>query len=145
MYDGRLECRFWLRSGGHAFALISPESGDVERRFELSQSPQGISRSPQGDRFAFDVLQSANAPERDIRVCEIKSNRCETLSHPANDFIPFWTPDGRLLFNSDRGRTIGIWGAEMANLLPSSPAELILDLGRSWVGPFGFSREGVLF
>jgi len=48
MYDGRLECRFWLRSGGLAFALISPESRDVERRFELSQSPQGISRSPQG-------------------------------------------------------------------------------------------------
>ena len=145
LFDGRLECRFWLRSGGHTFALLSPESGKIERRFELAQSPQGISRSPQGDRLAFDVLQAVNAPERDIRVCEIKSNRCETLSHPANDFIPFWTPDGRLLFNSDRGRTIGIWGTDMTDLHPSSPPELILDLGRSWIGPFGFSRAGVLF
>lgn len=143
--DGRLECRFWLRGGGHAFALLSPESGQVELRFEIAQSPQGISRSPQGDRLAFDVLQAVNAPERDIRVCEIKSNRCETLPHPANDFIPFWTPDGRLLFNSDRGRTIGIWATEMADLHPSSPAELILDLGRAWIGPYGFSRDGVLF
>jgi serine/threonine protein kinase len=143
--DGLLECRFWLRGAGHAFALLSPESGAVKRRFDISQSPQGISRSPHGDRLAFDVLQSSNAPERDIRVCEMSSNRCETLSHPANDFIPFWTPDGRLLFNSDRGRTIGIWGVEMVNLLPSGPAELILDLGRSWVSPFGFSRAGILF
>ena len=143
--DGLLECRLWLRDGTHAFAVISPDSGEVRQRFDLPDSPQGISRSPQADRVAFDVLQSKEGPERDIRICQFDSRQCATFAHPANDFIPFWAPDGRLLFNSDRGRTIGIWAMNVRGLVQSSPADQIADLGRSWVGPVGFSRAGTLF
>jgi hypothetical protein len=143
--DFLIECRLWLSSRTHAYAPLSPESGAFDRVLELSQSPQGIARSPDGRRMAFDVIQTDGAPERDIRVCDLTSEECVTVEHPANDFLPFWTPNGRLLFNSDRGRTIGIWGMDMRNLEPSSSPELVADLGRAWLGALGFTQAGVLF
>jgi eukaryotic-like serine/threonine-protein kinase len=143
--DDLIESRLWLSSRTHAFALLSPESGAFDRVLELPQSPQGIARSPDGRRIAFDVLQADGAPERDIRVCDLTSKACATIAHPASDFLPFWTPDGRLLFNSDRGRTIGLWGMDVRHLEPSSSPELVADLGRAWLSAFAFAASGKLF
>lgn len=143
--DDLIECRLWLSSRTHAFALLSPESGAFNRVLELPQSPQGIARSRDGRLIAFDVLQTHGAPERDIRVCDLTLKACATVAHPANDFLPFWAPDGRLLFNSDRGRTLGIWGIDLRNLEPSSSPELVADLGRAWLSALGFTQAGVLF
>jgi len=64
------------------------------------------------------------------------------VSHPADDFAPLWTPDGRrLLFLSDRTGSLGLWLLNVSDVTrPGPPALLKEDLGRVW--PLGITRQG---
>ena len=145
-HDQLLVSRLWRNGGTQAAALVSPVSGKLEVIFEFDSPPQGVSRSPDGRFLAFDVLRSPEGPERDIRVCELATLACETIAaHPAIDALPIWTPDGRLLFNSDRAGTMGLWAVELAGLRQAASPELLFDTGRGRMIPSGFGPDGLFF
>jgi serine/threonine-protein kinase len=142
----RILSRLWRKGRPQAAALLSPFSGDLEVIFEYESPPQGFSLSPDGRLLAFDALQSPDGPERDIRVCDLSTRACETVAaHPAIDVQPIWTPDGRLLFNSDRGGTMGLWSVTLSGLRQAAAPELIRDTGRGRMVPQGFGSNGLFF
>ena len=96
--------------------------------------------------LAFDFLQSPGGPERDIRVCDLETRACEAVAtHPAIDAQPVWAPDGRLLFNSDRAGTMGLWAVELSGLRQVAAAELVRDTGRGRMVARGFGPNGLLY
>jgi serine/threonine-protein kinase len=142
--DDRLEGRAWLANGAQAAILVAPASGALEKVFDFPhQAPQSFSRSPDGRHIAFDVRQSQSSSERDIQVCDVVSRNCATVvAHPANDFFPVWSSHRRLLFNSDRAGTMGLWAVDLDGLRAAASPELIRDTGRARISPLGFSRRG---
>lgn len=144
-HDQRIAARIWRKDNSQAVALLTPATGALEVALELEDVPQGLHRSPDGRYLAMDVLQAEDAPERDIRVCDLSSRTCETpVSHPANDVSPHWTPDGRLFFVSDRAGTMGLWAVDLQGMRPSASPVLIRDTGRSVLGAAGFGG-GIFF
>ena len=143
--DGFIGGWLWRHDGTEAFVLLSPETGAIETAIELTAPWTSFWRSPDGRFLALDVLEATDRAERDIQVCDLASDRCSVLAHPANDFYPHWAPDGRLFFNSDRGGTIGLWAVEMNGLAARAIPVLLRDMGRTTVLPYGFTTEGTLF
>jgi hypothetical protein len=146
--DGQLHF-YALRVAGTglkgSLGLMDPNVGALEIAFEFPDLPQRSERSPDGDRLAFDLLQDDGSGARDVQVCDLRSHACAAVaSHPAHDFNPVWTPDGRLIFNSDRLGTNGLWITSIDGLRASAPERLV-DLGRTLVWPLGFTETGDLF
>jgi Tol biopolymer transport system component len=66
------------------------------------------------------------------------------VQHPANDSLPTWAPDGRLLFVSNRRSTPGFWIVAVADGKPQGPPELVMaDVGDRF--PVGFTPDGSLY
>jgi serine/threonine-protein kinase len=145
-HDQQIVSRIWRRNGTSAAALISPASGSMDVLLEFDGLPQGFSRSPDGRLLAYDVRQTADGPERDIRVCDLTTGGCEAIAaHPAIDVMPVWAPDGRLLFNSDRAGTMGLWAVTLAGLRAAASPELLRDTGRALLSVTGFGPDGLVF
>jgi Tol biopolymer transport system component len=145
-FDNHVACRVWRRDGTQALALLSPSAGSLDAVFTFPGAPNTFTRSSDGRFVAFDARQSESGPERDIRVCEIASNRCATIAqHPANDVSPVFAPDGRLLFVSDRSGVWGIWGVRLDGLSAAQPPDLVQDTGRSRPSPIGFAGDGAFY
>jgi Tol biopolymer transport system component len=73
------------------------------------------------------------------------SHEAVLVEHPANDFSPIWTPDGRrILFTSDRTGAFGIWILSVVDGNPQGAPELLrADMGRTW--PVRFVRGDSFF
>ena len=143
--DGRIEARVWRATGTQALLLLSPRTGAVEGAFGFPAPPQLFARSPDGSRIAFDTLQSPAGPERDIVVCAVATSRCVTaIRHPAHDSSPAWTPDGRLVFLSDRSGVYALWAVTVGGLQAGPPVHL-RDTGRARPTPLGFDAHGTLY
>lgn len=143
--DERLSARLWRADNTQAFVLLSVTSGAVEREFDFPGFPQGFSRSPDGRRLAFDVLQVADRPERDIRVCDLTSEGCANVaSHPGHDFYPIWAGDDRLLFNSDRSGLLGLYLLRFDPQGHPTVPRLVREVGRG-LRPIGITGDGTLF
>jgi hypothetical protein len=128
-----------------SLGLMDPNVGALEIAFEFPDIPQRHERSPDGDRLAFDLLQDDGSGARDVQICDLRSHACAAVAaHPAHDFNPVWTPDGRLMFNSDRLGSNGLWITSIDGLRASAPERLV-DLGRTLVWPLGFTATGDFF
>jgi Tol biopolymer transport system component len=101
--------------------------------------------SPDGRDIAYDLRAGENAPEMDVFVLAVDGSRDLTVaSHPSNDRVMGWTPDGkRLLFSSDRSGTNGLWAQAFAERQPQGRPDLVKpDLGP--VSSMGVTRSGAL-
>ena len=115
--EPRIESRLWLKDGGHLLGSLTPETGAIEAVYGFPVVPQGVARSPDGRVIAYDERASDERPERDIKVCALDNGQCVTVAaHPANDGRPFWSPDGRLYFVSDRLGLMGLWSIALEGL-----------------------------
>jgi Tol biopolymer transport system component len=67
------------------------------------------------------------------------------VAHPSNDIVIGWTPDGaHLLFASDRGGAMGLWGQAFRDRKPQGSPQLVKpDIGN--VTPLGITRSGALY
>ena len=145
-HDQQIVARILRRDQTQAAATLSIEAGSLTAIAEFEGPAQGFSRSPDGRMLAFDTLQTAGSAERDIRVCDLAAHTCQTVAgHPAIDVLPIWAPDGRLLFNSDRSGTMGLWAVALDGLRQKSAPELIQDSGRGRMSVAGFGPDGLLF
>jgi len=126
-------------------AVIDVADGTVHR---LRTFPRAnfahADMSPDGKWIAFDVPANDELGRpSDIHVIATDGTREHALvEHPAWDWAPFWTPDGRgLVFMSDR---TGGWSAWLLGVVDGvaqgEPRLLKADMGGN--DPLGFARDG---
>jgi len=128
-------------------ALITVTDGSAQVLKVMDwRSPQKLAISPDGRYVAYDFPRRENSPERDIFLLAADGSRDELLvTHPDNDVVLGWTPDGRkLLFASDRTGRLGIWELPMAGgTALGSPVLVRSDV--PLYRPMGLTRQGALY
>ncbi len=126
--------------------LISVEDGSVRVLKTLHRSFQGNPRlSPDGRYVALDRSQTESGVEHDIVLLAVDGGRERALvSHPANDWVLDWSPDGHwLLFASDRSGTLGIWAVRVVDG-EAKGEPVLVKAGLPDILPMGFTRNGSL-
>jgi Tol biopolymer transport system component len=125
-------------------ALVSVVDGSVRVLKSLDwRGPTTMEFSPDGRYLAYDFPPIETAPERDVFVIAVDGSReAAVVSHPANDVVLGWFPDGRdLLIASDRTGTNSLWSVRVdGGRSQGEPKFLKGDIGR--VVRSGFTRAG---
>lgn len=137
-----------LSSGESEIALISVESGvkRVLKTYEYTRRHRPkIKFSPEGRYLAFDLPVSAGATDTDLRVLSIETGQELTIAaHPGPDEMFDWTPNGDLLFASDRTGRHNLFRVKLANGRQEGEPEIVT---RDFEGNsvLGLSRDGTLY
>ncbi len=147
--DGKQVLAAFLRNDGtHQIALISVADGSVRilKATDQRNALWQMAFSPDGKHIVYEFRPHEDSLERDIHIMSADGSReTRVIEHPADDYAPVWTPDGkRLLFASDRTGTRDIWTISIADGKPQGPPELVkrnVDL----VYPLGFTRKGSFY
>jgi Tol biopolymer transport system component len=132
------------KDGAKRIALVSVADGSVRILKTLDwRYPLKMCFSPDGRYVAYDFPPKESLPERDIFLLAVDDSReIPLVEHPANDFLLGWAPKGdRILFASDRTRTLDAWAIQVTNGKPQGNPELVKqDIGPMY--PMGFTRSG---
>ncbi len=139
-----VQCKNTDETHDENIALVSVADGSIRvLKLQDSSHGHGMSLSPDGRYMVYDSPQSEDSPEHDIFLLATDGSREMTLvEHPANDFAPFWTPDGdRIVFASDRSGSMGIWGLEVVDGKPRGSPQLISD-NLNGMSPLGLTQDG---
>jgi Tol biopolymer transport system component len=135
--DGRqILCTFSRPGARSQIVLLSVASGaaQVLKTFE-GGGPLRSSLSPDARYVAYDFPQTEESRDRDVLLLATRGgHEARLVEHPANDFFPIWTQDGRrIVFTSDRTGTMGIWALSVADGIAQGVPELLrADMGKSW-------------
>lgn len=139
----------WSRAegGGNRIVLVAAEDGrtDVVRTFEW-RVPLAVRPHPGGRYLAYDYQVSADDVTRDIRLLDLWEGReVEVVTHPANDVVLGWSPDGRhLVFASDRSGAVDAWALVIADGQGrGEPRRVAVELGDA--APVEMAASGHLF
>jgi RNA polymerase sigma factor (sigma-70 family) len=160
LYSKGLVPRAWSRDGKHIlalhhkktdethehdFVLVSVADGSIRvlKSLDGHQFEDRMSLSPDGRYVVYDYPQSRDSPNRDIFLLATDgSHEMALVEHPANDFAPFWAPDGdRIVFASDRSGSMGIWVLEVVDGKPKGSPQLISD-NLNDMRPLGLAQDG---
>ena len=129
----------------HDFVLVSVADGSIRvlKSLDGHQFEDRMSLSPDGRYVVYDYPQSKGSPNRDIFLLATGGSHETTLvEHPANDFAPFWAPEGdRIVFASDRSGNVGVWVLEVVDGKPKGSPRLICDSPND-MHPLGLTQDG---
>ena len=106
--------------------------------------PSRMTFSPNGKYLACDLPAKDNPDKREIHLLAVDGGLdTSVLAQPANDRVVGWSPEGRLLFASDRSGLSGIWAQVITDGKPVGTPELI----KANVSPYslGLTRSGALY
>jgi Tol biopolymer transport system component len=146
----RIEPAAWSPDGSHILAgfqkkddtwemtLVAVGDGSVRPLKPLDRGAARRARfSPDGRYIAYDT-------RGDIFLLETKTGReLPLVQHPANDYLLDWTPDGRILFSSDRSGTRDAWLIVVVDGKPMGLPELVKKGAGAWT--LGFTRAGAYY
>jgi Tol biopolymer transport system component len=107
--------------------------------------PEHASLSPDGRWIAYDAAERGTAGHRDIHVVRADGQADQVLApHPANDFAPLWSIDGRrLMFLSDRSGALDLWSVAVDGpSVRGVPEVLMRNVGR--IRLLGLTSRGTL-
>ena len=109
------------------------------------QHTRHMSLSPDGRYVVYELEPKRNSGKRDIHLLATDGSSDRPLvEHPADDGVPFWTPDGkRILFLSDRSGTKGLWMLDMDDGKPEGTPKQVSYMARAT--PIGLTRDGSLY
>ncbi|MDA2927908.1 hypothetical protein MYX78_11890 [Acidobacteria bacterium AH-259-G07] len=135
---------FERKDSTNQIVLVSTADGSARVLKSLEwRWPVQLSFSPDGRYIAYDSPTRQDSRERDIFVLSTDGSRESALvEHPANDLFPIWTPDGkRILFTSDRSRSLDHWVIPVAEGKPQGSPVLVKQ-GVRGTRPIGFTPNG---
>jgi serine/threonine protein kinase len=120
-------------------ALISATDASVQiiKTWYNRESPQAAFFSPDSLHVAYDLQQTNDRAHRDVYLLNLNDESDTALvTHPADDRLLGWSPDGRwILFSSDRTGPRSLWAIQMTNGTPAKPAiRLVQQFDGSHVG-----------
>lgn len=100
--------------------------------------------SPDGQFVAF--AEPENGGSREIRVVSVDGRgEYRITDHPADDFRPLWSPDGRhLAFISNRAGSAALWAVPMNGGEPAGTPFKIKD-GMQDVSPLNWNARGIVY
>ena len=110
------------------------------------RGPRMMAFSTDGRFIAYDLPTGDAFSQRDIYVMSTDaSGKTAVVSHPADDLVVGWTPDGQsLLFTSDRARSLGLWSVPVHEGKAAGPPSLLRpDFGEHAFG-FTMTASGAL-
>lgn len=137
----------WYKDRTVSIAKISTSDGQMEEFMKMDSSASGYSRlSPDGKYIAHNFTKDKISGNSDIRLYSIDgSSQVNVISHPANDKLIGWSPDGgHILFENDRTGDTGIWAQSIKNGQPVGEAKLIKTFSGRLM-PMGFTDNGVFY
>ena len=127
--------------------LVSVADGSLKVLKSMSwRSPVEMAFSADGRYILYDFPVTDGEPERDIFLLAADGSReIPLITHPANDYVLDWTPDGDgILFASDRSGTWDIWHSRVEKTKTvGRPKLLKRNVGR--ILPMGFTSEGAFY
>jgi Tol biopolymer transport system component len=100
--------------------------------------------SPDGRWLAFDRVAGPDSDQRDVFIMAVDASReVPAVVHRSNDEVVGWSPDGALLFTSDRnGGSIDLWSIGFREGRVQGSAEFI----QSAIGsPLRVTNSGALY
>ena len=135
--------------GANEIALVSVADGStrVLRSLKSLPSLHWMSLSPDGRYVVYARPVEEHNGLRDIFLLATDGigEEVPLVEHPADDYGPIWTPDGKsIVFSSDRSGAYDAWLMQVADGKPvGEPQPIKRDTGQ--MRPMGFTREGSLY
>jgi beta-lactamase regulating signal transducer with metallopeptidase domain/Tol biopolymer transport system component len=155
----------WSQDGKYILALMGKKDESLERSHEDhivlvsvtdgslrvlkslgARRTQYMSLSPDGRYVVFE-LTTEDPKKRDIYLLATDgSGEAHLVKHPADDWAPFWAPDGkRIVFVSDRMGSAGLWLLNVDDGKPKGAPTLAKGLGSNLGRLNGFTRDGSFY
>ncbi len=138
---------------GHEDHIVLVSVADGSVRFLKSlgnehseQHIKNMSISADGRYVAYELQEKHESKKRDIYLLATDgSGEIPLVEHPADDWAPYWTPDGnRIVFVSDRSGEMGLWMLEVVDGKPTGTPTQIKETGKRFF-PKGFTTDGSFY
>ncbi|HTM47678.1 MAG TPA: hypothetical protein VL285_03305, partial [Bryobacteraceae bacterium] len=132
--------------GTSQLAVLSLGDGSVSVLKSMGWMAAQARVSPDGRYIAYDPPAGEGAPSSDIAILAADGSSDNVIvRHPARDFSPMWSPDGRsIVFLSDRTGRISLWSVPVANgKAGGEPVLVKADAGQ--ILPKGITNTGALY
>lgn len=127
-------------------AVVSIQGGTFRVLTSMGWLAAQARLSPDGRYIAYDRPTGDAAPSSDIVILATDgSQESVVVDHPAKDFSPMWSPDGRhVLFLSDRTGRTSLWSVPVENGKSQAEPEMVkADVGQML--PLDIARDGTLY
>jgi Tol biopolymer transport system component len=137
-----------LNEGVTEFVLL-PAAGGEPRVVKTAQYTRRyrprIVFSPDGKYLAYDYPARKELAQGDIFILPVEGGAERVVAaHPAQEQLVGWTPDGSILFSSDRTGVVGLYRVRVSEGRQSGDPELLRP-GIGNVFPLGVTRGGSLY
>ncbi|MCH9015601.1 MAG: PD40 domain-containing protein, partial [Gemmatimonadetes bacterium] len=157
--------RAWSQDGKYILALLGKKDESLERGHEDhivlvsvadgsvrtlkslgERHTRNMSLSQDSRYVAFDLEVKEGSEKRDIYLLATDgSGEVPLVEHPADDWAPYWTPDGHgIVFVSDRSGSTGLWMLDVVDGEPMSTPTQIKETGDRFY-PKGFTPNGSFY
>lgn len=130
----------------YRIGLVSTDDGEVTiLKTSGRHAPHPLSLSPDDRYIVFDQHQGDGSERHDIFALAVDGSGEFTLVEgPAEDHLPFWTPDGEAVaFVSDRSGRPALWSVPVEAGRPAGEPRLVRD-DVAAMYPLGLTADGAL-
>jgi Tol biopolymer transport system component len=145
--DGRLLLAVvWGPDHRKELIVVPADGGEPRALRSLGWSaPRMAAFSPDGRHVAYDLKTREESDARDIHVVAVDGTGARPLvEHDSDDWLLGWSPDGHVVFSSNRSGTPSAWRLRVEDGRPVGAPELVKpDIWR--VSPLGFQENGSLY
>ncbi len=161
--------REWSQDGKYILALVAEKNEKLERGHEdhivlvtvadgsvrylkslgeehSKRHTKNMSLSPDGRYVAYELQEKHGSYSNDIYLLATDgSGETVLVEHPANDWAPYWTPDGNgIVFVSDRSGSAALWMLNVEDGKPmGTPTQIKETEDRFY--PKGFTSNGSFY
>ncbi len=161
--------REWSADGKYILALVAEKNEKLERGHEdhivlvtvadgsvrylkslgeehSKRHTKNMSLSPDGRYVAYELQEKHGSDKNDIYLLATDgSGESVLVEHPANDWAPYWTPDGNgIVFVSDRSGSTGLWMLNVEDGKPMGTPTQIKETSDRFY-PKGFASNGSFY
>lgn len=124
--------------------VLSTFVGGDSRSYGYGEPGPRARFSPDGRHVAYEIERASEQPKRIFTVPVQGGEPQLLIDHPSHTELVGWTPEGRLVFLSDRSGTRALWTLRIRDGKADGEPELVRrDIGSS--APEGIDRNGAYY